>query len=202
MQPHYIVSSRGVARLEQVNIENQQREADVMSLIHEGIRRVNHNRRPNFSHNLSVVDLNAGKPTPVFAVPTIVGRVFNGVNFAPMMGIKVELLQGSNLVTMRDGNWQNPCRLVANNQGTFSFYPTPMPAKVSGERKEMDFSIRVDAPEFAPLLHFFTVPVISEIQSAGGFNMNRTFKLPDLFMFPPEAEAEENLQKNPTELPV
>ena len=50
LTPHYIVSHRGASRAQWKNIERQQQIADIAALIHEGLKRVKHNQRPNFSH--------------------------------------------------------------------------------------------------------------------------------------------------------
>jgi competence protein ComFB len=190
-KPHYIVSNRGVARSQQETIERQQRDADITALIWEGIKRVNHNQRPNVSHSLHSSPAAAGANNPVFNIPTIVGRLFNGGNFAPLADVKVELLRNGELVVMKDTNWQNPCNLVSNTEGTFTFWPSPIPASALDEHKSFEYSVRVESPELETLHHFFKIPVISEPQTAASFSLGRTFKLPDLYMFPP-GEAEKN----------
>jgi competence protein ComFB len=188
IKPFYIVSSRGVERTELETPHKQQKEADLIALIYEGIKRVNHNQRPNFSHHGASDSEKGRKIAPVFNIPTIVGRLFNGTNFAPMSGVKVELYRNGNLVPMKDTSWQNPCLLVSNTEGTFTFWPASVPADAEGSRNIFEYSIRTEAPEFETLNHFFKIPVISEIQSASSYSMGRTFKLPDLYMFPPGEE--------------
>jgi competence protein ComFB len=189
--PHYLVSNRGAARAQQETHENQQRLADITALVYEGLKRVNHNQRPNFTHSGAGAS-GAGLPgKPVFNIPTIVGRLFDGGNFAPLSDINVELFRNGDPVSMRDANWQNPFTLVPNTEGTFTFWPDPIPAGAPGERKIFEYSIKVEAPRFDTLIHFFKIPVMSESQAAGSFTMGRTFKLPDLYMFPP-GEAEKN----------
>jgi competence protein ComFB len=188
--PRYIVSNRGAARVEQESIERQQRDADITALIWEGLKRVNHTQRPTASHK-SHNAAGAASHEPVFNIPTIVGRLFNGNNFSPLADVKVELLRDGEMVTMKDSNWQNPYNLVANTVGTFTFWPSPIPASAPDERKSFEYAIRVESPDFDTLHHFFKIPVISEIQASPSFNMGRTFKLPDLYMFPP-GEAEKN----------
>jgi competence protein ComFB len=195
-EPYYIVSNRGAARVGQVAIEWQQRNADIVALVYEGIKRVNHNQRPNFNHTNREQSVSPAGNVPVYNIPTIIGRLFNGGNFSPMSGTKIELLRNGDLVTMKDGNWQNPYTLVANTEGTFTFWPNPVPAKSPDIRKIFEFSLKIEAPEFETLNHFFEIPVISEFQSASSFSMNRTFKLPDLYMFPSGGE-DEGLQYNP-----
>jgi competence protein ComFB len=189
--PYYIVSNRGAARVQQENFENQQKLADITALVYEGIRQVNHNQRPNFTHS-GALSAGAGhQGNPVFNVPTIVGRLFDGGNFSPLSGINVELLRNGKLVLMKDGNWQNPCTLVPNTEGMFTFWPVSIPADAVDEHKVFEYSIKVRASQFDTLIHFFKIAAISEIQTTGSFAMNRTFKLPDLYMFPP-GEAEKN----------
>jgi competence protein ComFB len=187
--PRYIVSNRGVARIEQENLQRQQKDADIVALVYEGLKRVNHNQRPNIHHEGGAAPVEV--TTPVFNIPTIVGRLFNGTNFAPMSNVKVELHRNGELVSMKDNNWQNPYTLVSNTEGTFTFWPTPIPAEAANMHKIFEYSIKVEAADFEPLSHFFKIPVISEIQSAAAYSMGRTAKLPDLYMFPPGGDEED-----------
>jgi competence protein ComFB len=189
-EPRYIVSNRGVARVEQDSFERQQKDADIAALVYDGIKRVNHNMRPRIDGDASHVGTGIAPDTPVYNVPTIVGRLFSGINFSPMSGISVELRQDGKLVTMKDENWQNPYNLVSNTAGTFTFWPTPLSAEAQGLRKIFEYSIKIEAPGFETLNHHFSVPVKSEILSNSSFSMDRTFKLPDLYMFPPEGEED------------
>jgi competence protein ComFB len=188
-EPRYIVSNRGVARVEQENLERQQKDADIVALVYEGLKRVNHNQRPNAPHQGGPAPVIVN--SPVFNIPTIVGRLFNGTNFAPMSNVKVDLHRNGELVSMKDSNWQNPYNLVSNTEGTFTFWPTPIPAETVDIHKIFEYSIRIEAPDFETLNHFFKIPVISEIQSAAVYSMGRTFKLPDLYMFPPGGDEED-----------
>jgi competence protein ComFB len=184
ISPYYIISNRGVARVEQEPIERQQLEADIASLIYEGLKRVNHNQRPYSSHmEYSGAD-DSGTDRLVFNIPTIIGRLFNGINLEPLADIMVELYQDGKLVEMKDKNWQNPYTLVKNTKGTFTFWPEPVPASEAGIHRLFTYSIKTKAPELEPLHHFFQLPVTSELKPARSFSINRTFKIQDLYMFP------------------
>jgi competence protein ComFB len=182
--PHYIVSNRGAARVEQEPIRKQQLDADITTLIYEGIRRVNHNLRPTAIHGVKQTETSSGD-TPMFNIPTIVGRVLNGSDFAPVAGIRVELFRNGELVPMKDSNWQNPCTLVPNTEGTFSFWPDPVPAGESNLRQVFEFNIRVESAEFETLNHFFKIPVVSDAHPVSSFSLSHTVKMPDLYLFPP-----------------
>jgi competence protein ComFB len=184
--PRYMVSNRGVARVGPESIEWQQREADIATLIYEGIRLVNHNQRPHFAHDRRRDGKVPNSDTPVYNIPAIIGRLFNGGNFSPMADVNVELLRNGQLAPMKDGNWQNPYRLVSHTGGTFTFWPDSIPAEAVNDRKIFEYTIHIETPEFEPVNHHFQIPVISENHSAGSFSLGRTYKVHDLYMFPPE----------------
>ncbi|MDR1586482.1 MAG: late competence development ComFB family protein [Treponema sp.] len=190
-EPRYVVSNRGVARLEKEGFRKQQIEADIAALAYEGLKRVNHNQRPNVNHSEDLAERAAASNMPVFNIPTILGRVFNGVTFAPISGIKIELRRNGELVIMKDYNWQNPYTLVSNTEGTFTFWPNSIPAEAADIHKIFEYLVKIETSDYEPLTHFFKIPVISEVQSAVSYSMGRTFKLPDLYLFPPGGAGEE-----------
>jgi competence protein ComFB len=187
--PHYVVSHRGASRVE--SIETQQDKADLTALIYEGIRRVSHNQRPYGSHSIDKQD-RIKSETPVFSIPTIMGRVFSGLNFSPVADSVVELLQNGELVKMKDCNWQNPYKLIPNTNSAFTFWPAPIPAEKIGTHSAYQYTVKITGDGFEELSHSFTIPVKSEVSSSP-FSMDRTFKLPDLYLFPP---GEEKAQLN------
>lgn len=183
--PRYVTSNRGVARVEQTSsLERQQDIADITVLIYEGIRRVAHNRRKTADHHARPGD-KAVDDSPVYNIPTIIGRLFNGINFEPLSAVDVELRMDGVLVPMKDNNWQNPYNLVANTKGIFAFWPKPIRADAPGQRGSFEYSVRVEAPGLETLNHFFKIPMISDPVLAKSYSATRTFKLPDLYMFPP-----------------
>jgi competence protein ComFB len=182
--PRYVTSNRGVARAEQMSIERQQDRADITALIYEGIRRVAHNQRKTVDHH-EKPGTGVADDTPVYNIPTIVGRLFNGINFEPLSDLNVELRADGVLVPMKNNNWQNPYALVTNTKGTFTFWPKPVKAAAPGEHGNFEYSIHIEAPDFETLNHFFRIPMISDPAALKSYSMVRTFKLPDLYMFPP-----------------
>jgi competence protein ComFB len=189
--PRYIVSNRGASQSLKEDIGQQQQTADIAALIYEGLKRVNHNLRPNFAHSSEKSGATNGDVSPKFNIPTIMGRIFNGNNFALLSDASVELLWAGELVIMKDGNWQNPYHIIPDIEGKYSFWPAPVPASQTDNHKIFEYTLRVTAPEFETLTYTFKVPVASEMQASISFSPDRTFKLPDLYMFPP-GEAEKN----------
>jgi competence protein ComFB len=190
IEPHYIVSNRGLTRIEHDDMRRQQVEADIASLVYKGLRLVKHNQRPTTSHESSTVrDTEVSQPA--FEIPTIVGRLFDGITFAPLSGITITLYRGGEAVPMRNHNWQNPYTLVENTPGTFTFWPAPIPADSIDIEKIFEFSLKIEGSGYDPLNHFFKIIATSQLLSPYSYSLDRTFKLPDLYMFAP-GEAEQN----------
>ncbi|MCL2008488.1 MAG: late competence development ComFB family protein [Treponema sp.] len=188
--PHYIVSHRGASRDLIDGIEQQQHAADITTLVQEGLLRINENMRPHF-HEHAEGEEAVDPSRPVFVVPTIVGRVLNGINFEPISDVDVELFRDKGLVRMKDDNWHNPCHLVANVEGNFSFWPAAAKAQGVDVQETFQYYIKISAPGFEPLTHFFKIPVKSEVPMPDSYALDRKFKLPDLYIFPP-GEAEKS----------
>jgi competence protein ComFB len=187
-KPTYVVSNRGVARVERETLERQQKEVDITVLIYRALKEVAHNRRANFSHDERGSTAKTTVHRAVFNIPTIVGRVFDGINFEPLAGIDVELRREGKLSAMRDFNWQNPYRLVRATAGTFTFWPEPIDAEQVGEQAIFEFAVRIKAEKYETLNSFFEIPAVSEVYSEIPFSIDRTFKLKDLYLFPEGTE--------------
>jgi len=184
IEPNYIVSNRGFTRIEQTGTKHQQIEADITTLIYKGLRLVNHNLRPTAPHDGSAT-MGSRIISPMYDIPTISGRIFNGVSFEPIQGVDVSLYYEGELVEMRNNNWQNPFTMVPVTPGAFSFWPAPITADSPDYTKEFKFSIKVKSVEFEPLSHFFSISTTSKFHNPQSYALNRTFKLPDLYLFPP-----------------
>ena len=92
---------------------------------------------------------------------------------------------------MRNSNWQNPYTLVANTPGAFTFWPAPVPAAMVDMHQTFEYSITIESDKYDTLTSFFKIPTVSAFQTEQTYFMNRTFKLPDLYLFNP-GEAEQN----------
>lgn len=190
LPPRYVVSSRGVARTESETLEKQQEDADIVSLTYEGLHKIAKSLRPHFAHNPADKVSPVSIKGPVFNMPTIIGRVFNGSNFEPISNIDVVLLENGTVAPMIDPNWQNPYRLIPNTAGTFTFWPEPKPAEKAGLQSTFNFSILIESAGFETLHHFLSIPVISEEFAQTSYSMQRTYKVPDLYLFPPGTDEE------------
>ncbi|MDR2965392.1 MAG: late competence development ComFB family protein [Treponema sp.] len=187
IEPNYIVSNRGFDRIDPTSIKGQQMEADITTLIYKGLRLVNHNQRPTAPHDGT--QINPSKINhPLFDIPTISGRIFNGISFEPIVGVEASLYLDGDLIPMRNANWQNPFIMISSTPGAFSFWPQPVVAEAPDINREFKFTIKVKSPDYEPLSHFFSITSISRFHNSQSYALNRTFKLPDLYLFPPGEE--------------
>jgi len=93
---------------------------------------------------------------------------------------------------MRNRNWQNPFTLVTNTPGAFTFWPAPVIAEGLDVHHLFEYSLKVESPQYETLIHFFKLPAVSSMVTAfSSVSVDRTFKLPDLYLFHP-GEAEIN----------
>ncbi|MDR0382723.1 MAG: late competence development ComFB family protein [Spirochaetaceae bacterium] len=182
LKPHYVVSSRGIMREEQLDINKQQQLADIASLVYRGIKHVNLNRRPGFKHMREDRAVNAPS-VACFNLPVIIGRLLNGRTFEPASGIAVELYVDGLLAEMKDANWQNPCVLSEKTEGTYTFWPASVPSGRNCKKRLFHFSIKAQPAGSAPLIHHFELPVFSEKKPIYAVNLNRTHKISDLYLF-------------------
>lgn len=182
--PEYVISQRGMAHGEQDYLERLQKQADLVSLIKEGMERIDQTKRPHFSHGGKGRSPVYPEP-PVFNYPTLMGRLFNGANFEPLSGMSVSLQRsGGGLVEMIDPNWENPCTLVSNTAGTFLFWPMPEKAPAADAEKEAEFEVVASAPGFEELRHFVTVKLRAEDKVQDSLSAQRAFPMKDLYLFP------------------
>ncbi len=183
LKPEYVVSGRGVAYVEQDYGEKLQKIADVVSMVREGWSKVNASKRPNHPHT-PLADGQTRIAGPVFNVPPIMGRVFNGSNFEPISNITISLHDGDNPVQMMDSNWQNPCTIVEHTAGTFIFWPLPVPCTTLGESRMFSYEIRAVIPGFEDLNHFVELEVPASATACQQFSMHAVHHLADLIVFP------------------
>jgi len=181
--PEYVTSGRGVVHEETDWSGKVQRAADVISLVREGWTRINQKKRPQYHQGVPTVALEL--PTgPVFNFPSVMGRLFNGTDFAPLADIQVGLYRGDELLPMIDPNWQNPCRIVRETEGAFIFWPRPLPARAPGEDSVFQLRVHAEVPGFEDISHYFELALKSETAAVDQITVRAVHKLPDLYVFP------------------
>lgn len=174
----YVSSARGRAHIEQEEDHDQQLFVDMVTLAHEGFRRVTSVQRSFYDEE------SRWQPArgPHVLFPTIKGRFFDGVSFAPISGVEAQLLRDGKLVPMIDTRWENPYLIDAQTAGTYIFWPAPVAAKNEQETLSFEFEIRVEAPGYEPFHHFFTVERASTSDVTLGLTASGEYGLPDLYL--------------------
>jgi len=178
--PLYAVSGRGVAHNETADYQLKvQRLADITRLAREGMESAAKNRRPRTEGNFGT-----NHQGPFFNFPSIIGRMFNGVNFEPIHDTTVGLYQDGQLVKVIDPNWQNPYHLVVNTAGTYLFWPHPQEARTGETTRTIELELRVEDPRYEPLHYFFALTAQAEPEFVDFVNTTTSTRLKDLYLFP------------------
>jgi competence protein ComFB len=182
IEPHYMLSSRGIAHLRNDYQENLQKTADLMGLINDGIRKISTTKRP---HVANLEDVEEIPPEgPLFNFPTIFGRIFNGQNFEPLKNVDIVLLSEGRLVKMINANWQNPYSIVEKTAGNFSFWPYPVGAASLDNTSTFEFELFLEKSGFDEFHHYFEMQIPAQSSFDESFHMHRTYELEDLYVFP------------------
>ena len=176
----YVVSGRGIAHNETLDYQKKvQQLADITRLVKEGMESVGRHRRARTEGTFG-----PEHQGPFFNFPSIIGRMFNGVNFEPVHDLTVGLYQDGQLVKVIDPNWQNPYRLVLNTAGTYLFWPHPQTAGPGEQSRSVELELRVDDSRFEPLHYFFSITVTAEPEFIDFVNTTASTRLKDLYLFP------------------
>lgn len=185
LSPIYLVSGRGLAYLDLDYLDKLQREADLVTLIHQGIERITAIKRPHYHQIKSKKEL-AELKNYYFNFPVIKGRIFNSLNFEPLYNIEIELLVNHQPVAMIDIDWQNPYHIVENTAGNFYFWPKPEPAPCADAVLAREFELKACVKGFEELRHFFVIEVKAEEGFKDFFRLNSIYCLKDLYLLPRE----------------
>lgn len=181
VHPLYVVSGRGVIHSSQML--DEQVKADVDALVIEGIRIVSGNTRPDhkiIANNTSKADKLI---TPVFNFPLITGTVLSGSTFEPYEGASITLKDANGKVLMYDASWENPCRTYNSTKGTYTFWPSPVPAEREGLVKTFNFTLEVKADNCTTVTSVIEVPCISTLNTNAKLDSSLTMKVKDLYIF-------------------
>jgi competence protein ComFB len=178
--PHYVVSGRGFAHNESSDFQAKfQRLADIYRLAREGMASVGKHRRERIG---TFEQENNG---PYFNFPSVIGRLFNGVNFEPVHNVDLSLYHEGQLVKVIDPNWHNPYHLSLNTAGTYLFWPHPVQASSLEVEKTFEFELRAQDEAFEPMKYYFSLHVRSSREFVDFVNTSST-RLKDLYLFPRE----------------
>jgi len=181
INPIYVVSGRGLAYLDADYIKKLQRDADLVTLIHQGIERVVNVKRPEYKEKHKKQHYKRGQ---FFNFPIIRGRIFNSLNFEPVYGIKIKLYYNNKLTKMIEPNWQNPYPIVKYTAGTYLFWPHPLEAEKKGQHKKFEFEIVVDTKDYEKINHYLQIAIEADDTLIDYFRVNNVHIIKDLYLVP------------------
>lgn len=176
----YVNSARGQAHVEDDLHNDMQLRVDVVTLVHEGLRRVTSTRRSFYDQTDDAPPVEG----PVFCLPILKGRLFNGLDFTPIIDVPVQLRLDDELIPMTDNRWSNPYIIPSNTPGTYIFLPRPLAAGASGEQRTFEFELRVEDDRYEPFHHFLTVDVTSRSAPPDLMDASADHRVPDLYVLP------------------
>ncbi|MBN1696828.1 MAG: late competence development ComFB family protein [Spirochaetales bacterium] len=185
IEPVYIYSSRGAAHFKMNYLDNLQRRADIVALVHKGIERIILAKRPHFPHDSAQIKSEKTEGC-FFNFPTIMGKLLHSVTFSPLSDLAVSLYSFDEPAKMINPNWQNPCDVSQVTPGIFAFFPYPEKASKPGEKREFEFELVVDTDTYETLRHYFKIAVVSENVFSDYYNYNNLFDLKILYCVPRE----------------
>ena len=177
-----MLSGRELAHIQSHYQEKLQQQAELVSLIKEGINHVDQAKRPYLSHSREGEE---SLPESFFYnFPQITGRLLNSVNVEPGYGVTIGLRFDGEAVAMVDSNWQNPYTIVQNTAGIFSFWPYPQVVKASSLKSSYEFELQVEKTGFQTLRHYFELVVESREGFLNLSGEDKIFTVKDLYLNP------------------
>lgn len=185
----YVTSGRGFAYLEADFQDNNQLQVDVVTLCHEGLRRVTNIQRSFYIDEEPI----ASEPLEgfFFTFPLIKGRVLNGITFEPAIDLEISIVCNGQPVTMIDSRWPNPYSVVGNTPGTYLFWPRPLAWDKEGEDKTFDLELHVHSETYEDFHHYFSLTLRSAaVLAQSALSPKRDFQIQDLFIIPKGIEDE------------
>jgi len=177
---YYVSSARGIAHSERAFKDNPQLMVDLVTLVHEGMKRVSHVQRPFYGAHEGG-DVPAG---PAFIFPTIKGRLLSCTTFEPAKEGMVSLLIAGEPAAMIDQRWQNPFPLDPKIEGSFLFLPRPLATARAGETRIFEFEIAVAEGLYEAFHHFSKIELVSEAEVDLVNRKGSDFKIADLYLVP------------------
>lgn len=200
VRPMYVVSSRGIIHTENKKKKRIQEEIDVYSTVAEAIEVVSNARRHDIDlknknnkyQQIKAIPDYKSKTGNFFNFPQIFGRVIDSKTLLPANDVDISIFYdtGKDLVKMFNELWGNPTKIVKPMEGTYTFWPAPIPAEKDGIQKDFQLNMVVTKKDYEPLRKFFLIRVVSDNFLGKSINKENLFHIEDLYINPVEPESE------------
>ena len=194
--PMYVVSSRGIIHTENIKRRRVQEEIDVYSIVAEAIDVVSRIKRHDVDHDQQSGDT----PDPddackkflqkfsdegvFYNFPQIVGRVFDGATIKILNGAKITLCaeNSDEEVHMCNSHWQNPIELLPQMEGTFTFWPCPVPCEKAHIQKDFYFNLKIEKEGYEEIRKYFFIRTISAKELRHNIKKENIHYLDDIYL--------------------
>ncbi|MBN1797248.1 MAG: late competence development ComFB family protein [Spirochaetales bacterium] len=187
IEPVYVVSGRGLAYLDADYIDQLQKNADLVTLIHQGIERVMNVQRPYYDKKKKKDELE--RKGDFYNFPIIKGRIFNSLNFEPLFGVQIQLNYQGKCMKMIEDTWQNPYSIPEKTAGKFLFLPYPLKAENKGDKRSFELEIVACYKNYEELRHYFKINIEADDRVIDYFRVNTVHEIKDLYLVPANKES-------------
>jgi competence protein ComFB len=201
IKPMYVVSSRGIIHTENIKREQKQEEIDVYSTVAEAVEVISNTRRHEHDDDdYDDLQVESGDMTPnyysrsgcFYNFPQIVGRIFDSSSINQIKDATITLFDGSgNTLSMFNKYWHNPFDVVSQTNGTYTFWPAPIPADRAGIQKDFQMYLAIDADGYITICKFFFIRLVSDNDLKKFIKKENIFYINDIFLNPEGAEKNE-----------
>ncbi|AFG37520.1 late competence development ComFB family protein [Spirochaeta africana] len=181
LPPRYVSSGRGQAYADTEFSLNPQLEADILSLVHEGLRRVTTIRRAYYTGDASS---QTDMPALAYHFPVIKGRLLHGLSFEPVGDVEIELHIDGSKAAMIDQNWQNPYPVASQTNGSYAFWPRISAADSADTVREFACELQVLGERYEPLRHHFTLCLHPRVTKPEDLFGGPDHRVPDMYLLP------------------
>jgi competence protein ComFB len=192
VKPMYAASSRGIIHAEKNKRVHIQDEIDVYSTLMEAIEVVSKSRRHEIKEEYKKINIAEDEIKPnyfsqsncFYNFNVIVGRIFDSSVLKPISDAKVSLYfeDSKELVPMYSKIWKNPIEIVPQMEGTFTFWPSPIPAERSSIQKDFFMYIEIEKSGYDPVCKYFFVRLISNEGLIDYIKNENAYYLSDIFL--------------------
>jgi competence protein ComFB len=197
VKPMYVVSSRGIIHAENFKRNYIQEEIDIYSIVAQAVEVVSNKRRheveeklKNEQNDFSNDELKYFSDSGNFYnFPQIVGRLFDSLTIRPIDDAQITLLKENdkdNVVPMFNKCWFNPAIIVPQMNGTYTFWPAPIPAEKADIQKDFYMNVEIVKEGYDKLCKYFFIRLISSNYLKKHIKKENIYYIDDLFITPKE----------------
>jgi len=180
-QPKYYVSERGILH-NALDMDDSQLKTDITALALEGMRLINGSHRAYHTGKPLVQDIPVSGKL-FYNFPLIMGAVYNGENFEPLVDVTISLKINDEDAIMADSTWSNPAKTYKSTKGTYTFWPAAIECNQNEGTKVFKLAFTISAKNFSPTTYAIELPLVPENIKKSTLESAYSLKVKDIFLF-------------------